>query len=64
MSRFGEHLDIERAESSWRTLMSHSWMNSAKNVNVLAPADKIFFFFYWSGKEVLGQPRHYRSKTI
>lgn len=44
MSHLREHLDVQRVWSIWRTLMSHSWMNSAKNVNVLAPTGKIFSF--------------------
>lgn len=63
MSHWSEHLDVKCVWSIWRTLMSHSWMSSAKNVNVLAPASKIFFFFHRSGREVLREPRRYCSST-
>lgn len=46
--------------------MSHSRMNSAKNVNVLAPADKIFFFSVALGEkcfESLGATARKRQKV-
>lgn len=56
MSHLSGHLDVKCVWSMWRTLMSHSWMNSARNVNVLAPADKIFFFSLVWGRSAWRAP--------